>query len=397
MAPPSDALVSVAFVTSGIRVRHSKLCPFRSGGACRCRPTYQASVWSAREGKRLFKTFATLAEAKAWRAAAQVAVRRGTMRAGSTGTLREAAATWLEGVKGGAIRNRSGHGYKPSAIRGYEAALVTRVLPALGGLRFSEIRRVDLQDFADRLCADGLDPSTVRNTLMPLRAIFRRAVARGEVAVNPTSGLELPAMEGTRDRIASPAEAAELLAALPACDRALWATAMYAGLRRSELFALRWEDVDLGRGVIYVERSWDAKEGVVGPKSRAGRRTVPIAAALREYLVEHKLRSGRHVGLAFGTSYTQPFTPSNVRKRANAAWTRAGLAPIGLHECRHTFASLMIAAGVNAKALSAYMGHSSVTITLDRYGHLMPGNEREAAERLDAYLADAVAATSTAV
>lgn len=397
MAPPSDALVSVAFVTAGIRVRHSKVCPSRAGGACRCRPTHQANVWSAREGKRLFKTFASLAEAKAWRTDAQVALRRGMMRAGSTGTLREAAEAWLDGVKGGAVRNRSGHAYKPSAIRGYETALIARVLPELGGLRLSEIRRVDLQDFADRLCADGLDPSTVRNTLMPLRAIFRRAVARGEVTVNPTSGLELPAMDGTRDRIASPAEAAELLGALPERDRALWATAMYAGLRRGELLALRWEDVDLAGGVIHVERSWDAKEGAVGPKSRAGRRTVPIPAVLRDYLVEHKLRSGRHVGLVFGTSYAQPFTPSNVRKRANAASARSGLEPIGLHECRHTFASLMIAAGVNAKSLSTYMGHSSVTITLDRYGHLMPGNESEAAGLLDTYLARAVAQAPAAV
>ena len=391
MAPTSEGLSRVALVSPGIRPRHGKLCPSRSGGLCRCRPTYQANVWSAREGKRIFKTFATLAEAKAWRSEAQVALRRGTMRAASSGTLREVAEAWLDGVKSGAIRNRSGHAYKPSVIRGYETALVTRVLPELGGLRLSEFRRVDLQDFADRLCAHGLDPSTVRNTLMPLRAIFRRAVARGEVAVNPTSGLELPAMEGARDRIASPAEAAELLAALPEHDRALWATAMYAGLRRGELLALRWEDVDLAGGVIHVERSWDAKEGAVAPKSRAGWRTVPIPAVLRDYLVEHKLRSGRHVGLVFGTSYTQPFTPSNVRKRANVAWLRAGLEPIGLHECRHTFASLMIAAGVNAKALSAYMGHSSVTITLDRYGHLMPGNESEAAQRLDAYLVRAMA------
>jgi integrase len=391
VAPTSDGLVSVALVSPGIRVRHAKVCPSRSGRACRCRTTYQASVWSAREGKRLFKTFATVAEAKAWRSEAQVALRRGTMRAGSSGMLREVAEAWLEGVKSGAIRNRSGYAYKPSAIRGYETALVARVLPALGGLRLSEIRRVDVQDFADRLCADGLDPSTVRNTLMPLRAIFRRALARGEVAVNPTSGLELPAMEGTRDRIASPAEAADLLGALPERDRALWAAAMYAGLRRGELLALRWEDLDLPAGVIHVERSWDAKEGVVAPKSRAGWRTVPIPAVLRDYLVEHKLRSGRHVGLVFGTGYAQPFTPSNVRKRANAAWLRSCLEPIGLHECRHTFASLMIAAGVNAKALSAYMGHSSVTITLDRYGHLMPGSESEAAERLDAYLARTVA------
>jgi integrase len=308
------------------------------------------------------------------------------MRASPSGTLVEAAEAWLEGARSGAIRNRSGHRYKPSAIRGYETALVTRVLPELGGARLSEIRRIDLQDLADRLCAEELDASTVRNTLMPLRAIFRRAVARGDVSVNPTTGLELPAVEGSRDRIASPSEAAALLAALSDRDRAMWATALYAGLRRGELLALRWEDIDLRTGVIHVERSWDAKEGVIAPKSRAARRTVPIAAVLRDHLVEHKLRSGRRVGLAFGTAYTQPFTPSNVRKRASAAWLRAGLEPIGLHECRHTFASLMIAAGVNAKALSTYIGHSSVTITLDRYGHLMPGNEGEAAALLDSYL-----------
>ena len=68
-------------------------------------------------------------------------------------------------------------------------------------------------------------------------------------------------------------------------------------------------------------------------------------------------------------------------------WKAAGLSPIGLHEARHTFASLMIAAGVNAKALSTYIGHASVTITYDRYGHLMPGNEEQAAALLDSYLA----------
>jgi integrase len=171
----------------------------------------------------------------------------------------------------------------------------------------------------------------VRNTLMPLRVIFRRAVARGDLAVNPTTGLELPAVEGTRERIASPTEAEALLAALSERDRALWATAMYAGLRRGELLALRWEDVDLAAGVIHVERSWDAKEGVIAPKSRAARRTVPIAGVLREQLVQHTLRSGRRSGLVFGTSATQPFTPSNIRKRANATWARAGLDPIGLH------------------------------------------------------------------
>ena len=343
-------------------------------------------MWSAPEGRRLYRAFATAAEARAWRAETQVDLRRGTVRARRSSTLREAAEAWLEGVRSGTVRNRSGHAYKPSVIRGYETALRTRILPALGGCRLSDLRRIDVQHFADRLCAEGLDASSVRNTLMPLRVIFRRALVRGEIAVNPTTALELPAVEGRRERIASPTEAASLLSALPERDRTLWATAMYAGLRRGELLGLRWDDVDLAAGVIHVERSWDAKEGVVTPKSRAARRSVPIAGVLREHLVQHALRTGRRSGLVFGTSAAHPFTPSNVRKRANATWVRAGLAPIGLHECRHTFASFMIAAGVNAKALSTYMGHSSVTITYDRYGHLMPGNTDEAAALLDAFL-----------
>ena len=77
---------------------------------------------------------------------------------------------------------------------------------------------------------------------------------------------------------------------------------------------------------------------------------------------------------------------SGVWRRARTAWAEAGLKPIGLHEARHSFASLMIAAGVNAKALSTYLGHASIALTYDRYGHLMPGNEREAAALLDGYL-----------
>jgi integrase len=288
----------------------------------------------------------------------------------------------------GSIRTRSGDKYKPSTLRGYEQALRDHILPDLGAAKLSDVARADVQDLADRLLAKGLDPSTIRNALMPLRAIYRRAVSRGDLAVNPTTGLELPAVRGHRDRVASPAEAAALLAALPEHERPLWATALYGGLRRGELMALAWEHVDLAEGVIRVEGSYDPKAGeYVTPKSRAGTRKVPIASALREHLVAHRLRSGRAAGLVFGTSPSRPFDSWQVKRRADKAWRAAGLTPIGLHESRHTFASLMIAAGVNAKALAVYMGHASVTITLDRYGHLMPGNEGEAAGLLDAYLA----------
>jgi integrase len=108
---------------------------------------------------------------------------------------------------------------------------------------------------------------------------------------------------------------------------------------------------------------------------------------LRDHLLDHKLRTGgRAEVLAFGRTDGRPFSGSALRTRALRTWQAAELAPITMHECRHTFASLMIAAGVNAKALSTYMGHANIGITYDRYGHLMPGSEDEAAELLNAYL-----------
>jgi integrase len=373
-------------MAAGIDVRHARACRSRSGGRCNCDPTYQAHVWSARDGKRIRKTFPQPAAAKAWRQDALVALRRGTMRAPTDVTLREAARVWIAAIRSGEIRNRSGDPYKPSAVRSYEDVLRLHVLDVLGDRRFATIRRNDVQDLADRLLASGMKPITVQGALMPLRAMYRRAVARGEVDINPTTGLELPAVRGGRDRIASPSEAAALLGVLPDEDRALWATAMYAGLRRGELMGLRWEDIDLTGGVLRVERGWDAIEGPIAPKTALSRRVVPIASVLRAHLAEHRLRCPWAVGLAFGQNSFRPFYPEGIARRARAVWVAADMTPITPHECRHTFASLMIAAGVNAKALSTYMGHANISITLDRYGHLMPGNEGEAAVLLDAYL-----------
>jgi integrase len=219
---------------TGIRVRHSRSCPAAtaSDSRCKCSPSYEAFVFSVRDGKKLRKTFPSLAAAKAWRHDASTSVRKGTMRAPAQTTLREAWEAWLVGARDGTIRTRSGDRYKPSVTRSYEQSMKLRILDDFGAARLGDVGRTDLQDLADRLLAKGLDPSTVRNALMPLRALFRRALSRGDVAVNPTAGLELPAVRGRRERIATPAEAAALIAALREGDRALWATALYGGLRR---------------------------------------------------------------------------------------------------------------------------------------------------------------------
>jgi integrase len=91
----------------------------------------------------------------------------------------------------------------------------------------------------------------------------------------------------------------------------------------------------------------------------------------------------------FANRHGRPFDPGTVLSRARKAWREQGLEPLTLHDCRHTYAAYMIAAGVNTKALSTYMGHASITITIDRYGHLLPGNEREAAGLLDLWRQEA--------
>ena len=134
----------------------------------------------------------------------------------------EAAAEWLAAAGAGVVRTRSGEVYKPSALRSYREAL-KKVLAGLGHLRLTALTANDLQDFVDRQVATGRAPSTVRNSLLPLRAIYRRALQRGEVGVNPTLKLSLPATRARRERVARPEEAAALINAAPAADSALWA------------------------------------------------------------------------------------------------------------------------------------------------------------------------------
>jgi integrase len=289
-------------------------------------------------------------------------------------------------MESGVVRNRSGDTYKPSVIRGYRQALNDYVLPDLGGMKLTDVRRGDLQALADRLFAAKLNPSTIRNTFLPVRVIYRRAVRDGDVAVNPATLLELPAHRGRRDRVASPEEAAALVNALRLRDQALWATAFYSGLRRGELLALRWKNVDLADSTIRVDVSLDLLHGLVEPKSRAGRRIVPMAAALRSFLLAHKVATPS-TELLFTSRTGRHFDPPSVQKRADRTWREAELTRITLHEARHTYASLMIAAGVRLEDLCEFMGHASITITRDLYGHLLPDSRQIAASLLDAYIA----------
>jgi integrase len=398
-------------MAEGIRKRHSKGCSARDGGRCNCKAGWEASIYLAREGKRLTKSFPREAEAKSWRADTKRAAELRTLRPTPKGsrTLAEGLRQFIAGMEAGTVRPKGRERYKPNTTRSYERALRVHIEPStLAEFKVTELRRRDLQDFADELLAVGLSPGTVSNVLNPIQAFYRWEIDRDELAQNPSERIDLPnGHSGRPTRIAAPAEAVALLAALAVADRPIWATAFYAGLRRGELQALRVCDIDLEANLIAVERGWDQVEGAIEPKSRAGRRSVPLLALLRDHLTGHLRRTGcGGEDLAFGRTLTQAFYASTVDGRAKRAWKAANkreclaaddegrtpdlLKPLSLHLCRHTFASLLIDSGANPKAIQEFMGHSKIQTTFDVYGHLLPGSRDQVRRRMDAYLLDGV-------
>jgi integrase len=386
----------------GIVERHARGCRSHGGSRCDCSSTFEAWVWSPRDQRKIRRTFTgrgALAAAKGWRRDTLAGVANGKMRAPTSTTVMDEARGWIERAERGDARARGGRPYKPSVVRGYGSDLVRYVIPALGSIRISQLRRREVQVLlVDELDGRGLSGSRIRGVVNALRAVLRRPLHADELQNDPTKLLDLPAGSQPRERAASPAEAAALLEVLPPEDRALWATAFYAGLRRGELRALRWVDVNDAATEIHVRRGWDDVEGEIAPKSEKGTRKVPVASSLRLQLLEHKARTGRRGDdLVFGRTATSPFTATHVRDRAHGAWAAAAvgsflrcepssLEPIGLHECRHTFVSLMHAAGRSLEEIGDYVGHSSAYMT-DRYRHLLDGARVEAAAALDALLA----------
>lgn len=315
-------------MATGIVKRHARSCRSREGGRCNCVPSWQAWVYSSRDGRKIKRTFPREAEAKSWRTDALVALSAGTLRPNrhDSRTLFLALTEFVEGMAAGTVRPKGRSAYKPNTIRSYERAVRGYIERSpLGRLKVTDVRRRDVQAFADELLASGLAPASVWNVLNPVQTFYRRAIDRDELAYNPAARIDVPAPTRQRAaRIASPAEAAALLAALREADRPLWATAFYAGLRRGELMGLRCLDVNLGRSLIRVEHSWDQVAGPIEPKSEKGRRTVPLLAALRDYLDEHMIRSGRSgEALVFGRSAHRPFAPTTVHKRTRRAWNTA--------------------------------------------------------------------------
>jgi integrase len=351
---------------------------------------FRAEAWDNTMQRRVYKTFSNISAARNWRRDMQVKIARGEARAAPPVTVEQA---WQELDRQGA-RWRHPHPWR-RAVQAERAPRLRAGVPrpADQAVRPREGRRAapaHVQRYVDELVAAGLAASTIRNSVNAMRALMKYCVRTELISANPCAGLEMPAGSTARDRIAPPIEAIELLGALDRTDdRAIYATAFFAGLRRGELMSLDWSCVDLTERTIKVVRSYDPKERCyIEPKSKAGKREVGIPMLLVPYLAALDSTEG----LVFPSPKGKPFSDASLADRAERDWKAAKLNGIGLHEARHTYASLMIAAGVNLKVISESMGHASITLTLDRYGHLLPGSTKVAVGLLDSFLERELAA-----
>jgi integrase len=260
------------------------------------------------------------------------------------------------------------------------------VLPQFGSFMLAEITPLDVRHWVADLSSRGLAPATVVKAAQLLGKILAAAVDVRLIATSPYERVPLPRIERHEMRFLSPAEVASLSESIDPRYRALVLVGAFGGLRIGELAGLKRQRVDLLHRRLDVAEVCTEAEGhlyVGPPKTRAGRRSVPIPQQVVDELAEH-LKRWAGPELVFTAPGGGPLRAASWRHRFwQPAVASAGLAPLRPHDLRHTAVALWIAEGANPKHIAALAGHTSVSFTLDRYGHLFPAADDELMARLD--------------
>lgn len=379
----------------GVYARHQVSCPVVGGGRCRCKPGYYGVVYDrARTRQVRTKRMPTADGARNARADLLRALGRGEAVAPGGLRLRDARERFIKDAREGKALNKRGHRYKPRAIDNVDEALRVHVEPKIGTRRITNIRRGDVQTIVDDL-APRLSGSRVRAVVNAMRSLYRWAQDRDLATHDPAALLRLPAMDATPvERVASPAEFAALLDAVPLDIALPYALAGYGMGRRAQIQRLKWTEVNLDCGAIEWGVDWEAR------KYDASRRVVPVVPPLVALLKRRYFELGRPTeGLVcppYSSRASTGFLSAGwLAKRARDQWQEQGLQPITLQEARHTAATWLDAAGVPPKVASVLMGHATparqpgaASITLARYTHALPEDIETARQRLAAYLAE---------
>lgn len=289
----------------------------------------------------------------------------------------------------------------PASADGYRINIEKHIIPALGGVLLQELRPIHLQRFyrgkmTDKGDEKGLSAKSVLYIHRNIHAALEQAVRMQMIPRNPASLVPLPKAERYEARVYSEKQLRELVAAAKGTDMELpIALAATLGLRRGELLGLRWSSVDFGGKRIYIQDNLvSTSKGTISksPKSKTSIRAVDIPDGLLPLLKKHRKGQARN-RLLMGKEYCpgdfvccqtngMHYNPGYFSKKFKDFLEKMGLPHIRLHDLRHSFATLLLQYGIEAKVASEMLGHSSVGITLDLYTHVPAGMKSSAAQKV---------------
>lgn len=340
-------------------------------------------------GKRRLKTFSRKKDAEAYLAQTEQEVRNGVHMPDTLSiSVERAAALWLD---------RAGRdGLEPTTIAAYKQHVQLHILPFLGAQKITRLTRPRIEAFRDELLAAGRSQAMAQRVLRSLKGIINEAERLGYVAQNVARGVTIKRSARKKRAVVPPTKEhmRRLLQAaeeLRPSDHPMLLLLLFAGLRASELRALAWSNVDLKAGLVRVDRRADAHNVIGEPKTAAGRRSIPVPPSVVNALKKWKLQCPpSNLDLVFPSATGTPIFYSNLvsqfqepllatagllRRRADG---RGEEGIYSFHDFRHAAASLWIEQRVQPKLVQTWMGHSSITVTFDTYGHLFAAMDNHA-------------------
>jgi integrase len=375
--------------------------------------TYRAPYVDA-AGERRSKNFPRKADAEAFLLTVASELVQGVHTPASVSpTVAEAAKLW--------IAHCERQGLESTTIDGYQQNIDLHIIPFIGDIKLSALTTPAINAFTDRLHAAGRSEDKIRRVVVSLGSIFKEARRRGLAASAPTSGINSKIGHRDNPRPVTPSKAELQAIIVKAIERGLrWRAfilvAIFCGLRASELRGLAWPHVDFAEGLIHVTQRADAKHRIGKLKSKSGYRSIPMPSQVVKALREWKLKCPKgELGLVFPNSLgkvdsylsiiEQGYAPIQIAKGITEQRVRLNkdrkpvigeddkpvidtVAKYGLHALRHACASLWIEQGLNPKRIQVLMGHSSIQVTYDTYGHLFKDAEADqrAAENVQSRL-----------
>ena len=284
--------------------------------------------------------------------------------------------------------------------KGYKTKIRCYIRPALGDILLKSLRAEHVQKMINDMLKKGLSPKNIRDTFNNVNAAMKMAVKTRLIVYNPCEGVVLPKLKKYRAEVYDTKMIHKLL-------DISYGTEMYlpvlllvtAGLRRGELLALKWEDVDFKNNILKIRRNMvcGEKDAIIkSPKTESGIRDIHLGEDVMKVLKAERIKymedallygvGFQNLGFVIRQEDGSPIKPDSMTRKWTRFVEREGLPKIRLHDLRHSNATALIQAGVNPKVVQQRLGHSDVNITLNTYTHVLPEMDVEAAEKLDAIM-----------